>query len=88
MQYPDNLCHVQMHVHADYTSEQIVTPNIAISFLDEGSGEEYEAHLGGIMSTPWQLPMVGSEERSGTPLFPLQSVTLTDWKSWPAAQSC
>ena len=77
VQHPENLRHVQMHIHADYTSERIVTPDIAISFVDESSGDEYEAHLSKVTSAPWQLPMVGSEERFGTPLFPLQPVNPT-----------
>ena len=77
IQHPKNLCHVQMHIHADYTSERIMPPNIAISFVDESSGDEYELHLSKVTSAPWQLPMVGSEERFGTPLFPLHPVNPT-----------
>ena len=72
-----------MHVSADYTSERIGMPDIAISFVDETSGEEYEAHLTNIESTPWQLPMVGTEERFGTVLFLLGPVTRS-----PAMPGC
>ena len=39
-----------------------------ISFVDESNGEEYKANLSNVTSTPWQLPMVGFQDRFGTVL--------------------
>ena len=57
-----------MKFHADYTCERIGTPQIDISFVDEISGEKYNAALSNVEITDWPLPEVGSEKRWGAVL--------------------
>lgn len=81
------LCYAQISVHADYTSKRIGTPQIDISFVDEDSGQEYNAAVTNVEHADWPLPKVGSEERKGTITFSLRISTSSRHKvGWHLSQ--